>query len=198
MSMMIIYANNKKATIFTDCRVTCTLKDGQVAFYERGQKVYKFNKTIIGIIGNKNYSDKVIENIKSDSTFETLKQFVNVKYETIYDLLLKYLHSEKKNFENPDCIVAIAGINNDKQIVLTYFNTIDFKLHSIIPNDKTYYSQTFCNYNETITNQAIHNIINTTKDENQILLNIDCYLCENNYLHDDTININKGIESISL
>lgn len=197
MSIMILFGNNKTATIYADCRMTCTMKDGTEQYYEDAQKVFKFNKTIIGVIGDAKYASAVIDDIRHDSCFKTKREFINAKYELIHDLCYSHFKNEKHSFENSQCIVGIVGINKENKIVVEYFNTDDFRTHKITPEDSEFATKTFCNYNEENTDQAIYHIINTSAPD-EIIFNIHNYLCENNILYDKTINEKIVAESVSL
>lgn len=195
MSIMIIYGNNKTASILTDCRATCTMPDSSIQYYEKSCKVRKFNKTIIGIIGDGNYADKIYESIKN--SFNDTKSFINAKFEDLYELCIKYSQQYKNDFLGLGCMIGITGINKNNQIVLDYFHTNEYKSHTMILMNTEYKSKVFCNYDEPAMDQIVYQIVNNTK-ENMISIQLHNMILENVVPLDNTVNKNYCIETISL
>lgn len=200
MSIMIIYGNNKTASIYTDCRITCTMQDGNVEYYEHGCKLCKFNKTLIGIIGDGKYSEKIYECLKNSKTtyFKDSKSYVNAEFETLYELCLKYSKEYNEEFKNGlGCLIAIAGINKNNQIVMDYFHTSDYKHHITIPEDSHYFTKAFTNLDEVEIDPKVHNIVNTT-EERMISFELHNMIIDDVLPNDDSVNVNYSCNSITL
>lgn len=197
MSIMIIYGNNKNASVLTDCRATYRMKDGSTQYYERMCKVRKFNKTIIGIIGDGDYANKIYDSIKNNNFFSSRKEFINAKFEDLYELCLMYSKQYKNDFNGLGCMIAIAGINKNNQIMLDYFHTSDYIHHTVIPADSNYVSKVFCNNNEAEIDQKANKIANTTK-ENLIPSELHNMISEDVVPTDNTVNRNYSFEAISI
>lgn len=200
MSTMIMYGNNRTSSILTDCRITCTMPNDEIKYYERGTKIKKFNKTIIGIIGDYKYAEKIYGCMKNSmyTYFKDSKSYHNAEYETLYDLCVSYARQYNKKFsERQGCEICITGINKENKIVMTYFHTNDFVFHSIIPTNKEYATKAFCNYNEPKIDQKVYNIVNNTK-ENMISYELHHLIMEDIIPVDNTVNENYCFETISL
>lgn len=190
MSIMVVYGNQNKATILTDCRLTSTTKQGDTFYTDDAQKVCKYsNNTIIGIVGNANCANKI---------FDKLKPFIysKISYESIYDLCLKYAQEFKD--DERESYIAICGINKDHKIIIDFYNTDDFKHHMRIPDSDEYATLTYTNYHTNFVNAKMYQIINKTEDPNMISLNVHDYILEHIIPNDKTVSPSYCIETISL
>ena len=195
MSIMVIYGNNKNATILVDCRATCTMNDGSIQYYENMCKVRQFNKTIIGIIGDAKYANMIFECIKNN--FKDRKELRNAKFEDLYGICLKTSEKLKNNFSDQGCMIAIAGITKDNKIFLDYYHTSDYVFHTFTAESKEYSSKVFCNYNNPEMDQKVYELVNRT-EEKMITVELHELILEEVLPIDSSVNSSYTFETISL
>lgn len=139
MSVLIVYATSKYATIMSDSLETVYKDENRtelVKYNENSKKIYKMSDSfIIGSAGYSSLSNNLIQGVNPqdpNNSFCTLK---NYSYKEFLKFFTTRFNPSHKRPDSQFCVIVMIGIDDNK-IRLDLMNSNDFIPHTTYPNDE--------------------------------------------------------------